>query len=69
VKVPSGLFWQRVCDAAPAPVAAPWTLPACTLFESHLSPAGPTYRALLAIPFAGAMPQPPESSSEANRAD
>jgi 2'-5' RNA ligase len=69
VKVPSGLFWQRVCDAAPAPVAATWTLPACTLFQSHLSPAGPTYRALLAIPFAGAMPQPPERSLEADRAD
>jgi len=29
-------------------------LHACTLFQSHLSPAGPTYEALLSIPFAGA---------------
>jgi 2'-5' RNA ligase len=69
VKTASGLFWPRVCGAAEAPSTRAWTLPACTLFQSHLSPAGPTYRALLAIPFAGAMPQPPESSSEANRAD
>ena len=69
VKSASGRFWQHVCDAAEAPSTRAWTLPACTLFQSHLSPAGPTYRALLAIPFAGAMPQPPESSLEANRAD
>jgi 2'-5' RNA ligase len=68
VKMPSGLFWQRVCDAAPAPVTGAWTLPACTLFQSHLSPSGPTYRSLLAIPFAGAPTQPPASSKEADRA-
>lgn len=68
VKVPSGLFWQRVCDAAPAPVAGAWTLPACTLFQSHLSPAGPTYRALLAIPFGGARARPLAGSQEAHRA-
>jgi RNA 2',3'-cyclic 3'-phosphodiesterase len=69
VKTASGRFWPRVCEAAEAPSTRAWTLPACTLFQSHLSPAGPTYRALLAIPFAGAMPQPPECSLEANRAD
>ena len=69
VKSASGLFWQRVCDAAEAPSTPAWTLPACTLFQSHLSPSGPTYRALLAIPFAGAGQQPPERSGEANRAD
>lgn len=69
VKTASGLFWRRVCDAEEAPVSGAWTLPACTLFQSHLSPAGPTYRALLAIPFAGEAPGPPASSGEADRAE
>jgi 2'-5' RNA ligase len=68
VKTASGLFWPRVCDAAECPAAGAWTLPACTLFQSHLSPAGPTYRSLLAIPFAGEPTQPPASSREADRA-
>jgi 2'-5' RNA ligase len=67
VKTASGVFWQRVCAAAEAPAAGAWTLPACTLFQSRLLPAGPTYRALLAIPFAGGMPQPPAASGEADR--
>jgi 2'-5' RNA ligase len=69
VKTPSGLFWQRVCAAAGAPSAGAWNLAACTLFQSHLSPAGATYRALLSIPFAGAPPRPPGGSQEADRAE
>jgi 2'-5' RNA ligase len=68
VKTASGLFWQHVCGAAEAPSTGAWALPACTLFQSHLSPAGPTYRALQAIPFAGDRPQPPAVSGEADRA-
>jgi len=59
VKVPSGLHWNRVTAAAPPSPVVEWTLPACTLFQSHLSPSGPTYRALLSIPFAGAAGRAP----------
>lgn len=59
VKVPSGLHWNRVMAAVPPSPVGAWALHACTLFQSHLSPSGPTYRALLRIPFAGARGQGP----------
>jgi len=59
VKVPSGQHWNRLtAGVRPVPVGE-WDLRACTLFQSHLSPAGPTYRALLSIPFSGACRQAP----------
>jgi 2'-5' RNA ligase len=54
VKVPSGLLWNRLTAALQPAPAGEWNLRACTLFQSHLSPAGPTYRALLSTPFDGA---------------
>ena len=59
VKVPSGQHWSRLAAAVPPVPVAEWDLRACTLFQSHLSPAGPTYRPLLIIPFAGASRQGP----------
>jgi 2'-5' RNA ligase len=59
VKTPSGLHWNRLTAAAPPSPVVEWNLRACTLFQSHLSPAGPTYRSLLSIPFAGAARQEP----------
>jgi 2'-5' RNA ligase len=53
VKLPAGLHWNRLTAARPHGPVAAWVLAACTLFQSHLSPAGPTYRALLSIPFVG----------------
>jgi len=53
VKLPAGLHWNRLVAARPPGPVAEWVLAACTLFQSHLSPAGPTYRALLSIPFVG----------------
>jgi RNA 2',3'-cyclic 3'-phosphodiesterase len=53
VKIPSGLYWNRLTAALPASPAGTWALRECTLFQSHLSPAGPTYRALSSIPFGG----------------
>jgi 2'-5' RNA ligase len=54
VKVPSGLHWNRLTAALPLEPVGAWDLRACTLFQSHLSPAGASYRALLSIPFTGA---------------
>jgi len=54
VKVPSGPHWSRLVGGVPSAPVCEWRLNACTLFQSHLSPAGPTYRALLSIPLAGA---------------
>ena len=59
VKVPSGQHWNRLAAGVPPLAVAEWDLSACTLFQSHLSPAGPSYRALLSIPFAGAVSQEP----------
>jgi 2'-5' RNA ligase len=69
VKVPSGLHWNRLAAAAPAAAVCEWDLRACTLFQSQLSPAGPSYRALLSIPFAGASRQEPADTVEARRAE
>jgi hypothetical protein len=52
----------------PDPVCE-WDLRACTLFHSHVSPAGPTYRALLSIPFAGASSAAPADVMEVHRAE
>jgi len=73
VKVPSGQHWSDIAAAVPPAPVGEWTLGACTLFQSHLSAAGPTYRARLDIPFAGAS-QPPHAGqhtgpSEAHRAE
>jgi RNA 2',3'-cyclic 3'-phosphodiesterase len=57
VRVPSGTHWQRMIAAAPSDLACEWTLDACTLYQSHLSPAGSAYAALLRIPF-GSAPRP-----------
>jgi 2'-5' RNA ligase len=57
VKVPSGTHWPRMIAAAPSDLACEWALDACTLYESHLSPAGSAYDALLRIPF-GSAPRP-----------
>jgi 2'-5' RNA ligase len=59
VKVPSGQHWNRLAAGMPPVPVGEWDLRACTLFQSHLSPVGPTYRALLSIPFAGASRQVP----------
>lgn len=69
VKVPSGLFWNRLCAAADPPASGEWTVPACTLFQSHLSHAGPTYRARLIIPFAGTVHDGPVDAREAGRGE
>jgi 2'-5' RNA ligase len=61
VRMPSGAYWGRLAGGVPPDPVCEWALPACTLFQSHLSPAGPTYEALLSIPFAGAAgPEPAE---------
>jgi 2'-5' RNA ligase len=59
VKVPSGQHWSRLAAGMPPVPVCEWDQPSCTLFQSHLSPAGPTYRALLNIPFAGAPAKDP----------
>jgi len=59
IRVPSELDWSRLAGGAPPDPVCEWSLHACTLFQSHLSSAGPTYEALLSIPFAGAAgPEP-----------
>jgi 2'-5' RNA ligase len=69
VKAPSGLHWNRLAAAVPSASVCEWHLRECTLFQSLLSPAGPTYRALLSIPFAGASRQEPADTVEAHRAE
>lgn len=69
VKVPSGLFWNRLCTAVDAPRSGEWTVPACTLYQSHLSPAGSTYSARLSIPFAGIVSEGPVDAGEADRGE
>lgn len=54
VKTPSGARWERLTRGMPSDSVCEWTLNACTLFESRLSPTGPSYRALLTIAFEGA---------------
>ena len=54
VKTPSGPHWERLTRGMPHDTVCEWALPACTLFQSHLSPTGPAYGELLSIPFAGA---------------
>jgi 2'-5' RNA ligase len=68
VKVPSGDHWSRLAAGAERDPMGEWTLHACTLFQSHLSPSGPTYRALLSIPFAGVGRREPEQDTGARRA-
>jgi 2'-5' RNA ligase len=68
VKVPSGEDWHRLLEGMPPGPVGEWDLRACTLFQSHLSPAGPTYRALLSIPFAGASSAAPADAMEGHRA-
>ena len=59
VRVPAGPYWGRLAGGVPPDPVCEWALHACTLFQSHLSPAGPAYEALLSIPFAGAArPEP-----------
>jgi 2'-5' RNA ligase len=69
VKVPLGLHWNRLTAAAPSSPVAEWPLRACTLFQSHLSPAGPTYRALLSIPFIGGASHEAAGAAEVKRAE
>ena len=69
VKVPSGLFWNRLCAAVDPPASGEWTVPACTLYQSHLSPAGSTYSARLSIPFAGIVSDGPVDAREADRGE
>lgn len=59
VKIPSGGYWHRLTAGAPPGPVAEWELGGCTLFQSELTPAGPTYRALLSIPFAPASGRAP----------
>ena len=66
VKVPSGLFWNRLCAAAEPPASGEWAVPACTLYQSHLSPAGSAYSARLSIPFAGCANDGPVDLREAD---
>ena len=54
VKTPSGPHWQRMARSMPPGPVCEWALQGCTLFQSHLSPAGPAYQPLLVVPFAGA---------------
>jgi 2'-5' RNA ligase len=54
VKIPSGPHWERLARSMPPDPVCEWELHACTLFQSHVSPAGAVYRSLLSIPFAGA---------------
>ena len=69
VKVPSGEHWNRLLAGVPPDPVGEWHLRACTLFHSHLSSAGPTYRALLSIPFAGAASAAPADAMEGPRAE
>jgi 2'-5' RNA ligase len=69
VKVPLGFQWGRLAAAAPSSPVAEWPLRACTLFQSHLSPAGPTYRALLNIPFIGGSGHEAAGVAEARRGE
>ena len=69
VKVPSGEHWNRLLAGVPPDPVGEWHLRACTLFHSHLSSAGPTYRALLRIPFAGAASAAPADAMEGPRAE
>jgi 2'-5' RNA ligase len=66
VKVSSGQHWNRLAAGMPPVPVCEWHLPSCTLFQSHLSPAGPTYRALLTIPFAGAPAKEPAGREAAS---
>lgn len=46
VREPAGLHAARLLDGLPSPVLGSTRVSACTLFESRLSPKGPTYVAL-----------------------
>jgi 2'-5' RNA ligase len=69
VKVPSGAHWSRLAAVVPSGAVCEWDLLACTLFHSDLSPAGPTYRPLLSIPFAGVAAVAPVDAVEEPRAE
>ena len=51
VRAASGPLWARLTGRMPSDGICEWALQACTLFQSRLSAAGPTYRALLRIPW------------------
>jgi len=67
VKVPSGQLWSGLTREAAPQVDCEGAISACTLYRSHLSPSGPTYEALLRIPFAAAAGPAPSVASEADR--
>jgi 2'-5' RNA ligase len=69
VRTPSGLHWNRLAAAMPSAPVGEWDLRACTVLQSHLSPAGPTYRALQSIPFAGIAGTGPTETVEAPRGE
>ena len=69
VKIPSGEQWHRLLASVPPDPVGEWHLRACALFHSHLSPAGPTYQALLSIPFAGASSAATADAMEEHRAE
>jgi 2'-5' RNA ligase len=69
VKVPSGPLWGRLTASMPSEPLCDWQLEACTVFQSLLSPAGPTYRALLTIPFTAHRRREPPDIREARHAE
>jgi RNA 2',3'-cyclic 3'-phosphodiesterase len=69
VKIPSGPLWGRLTASMPAEPLCGWPLEACTLFQSLLSPAGPTYRALLTIPFTADLRREPPDIREVRHAE
>lgn len=54
VKVPSGQVWNRLSRELAPGVEGECAVAACTLYRSRLAPGGPTYEALMSIPFAAA---------------
>lgn len=68
VKVPSGQLWNRLTRELAPGVDHECVVPACTLYRSHLAPGGPTYDALMSIPFAAAAGTSPAGSPEVPRA-
>ena len=54
VRIPSGPAWTDLTRDNPPPITCGCAVGHCTLYRSLLSAAGPTYEALLRIPFGGA---------------
>jgi 2'-5' RNA ligase len=61
VKVAAGTAWADIVREDP-PVACGCTISHCTLYRSHLASSGPTYEAVLRIPFRDAVSAPPDGS-------